>query len=62
MKNKETSEVLGEYVSTLIMWLNDDSRRGQKSKRDKIARLGEELVKRGVLKQDDADRFYKGEC
>lgn len=61
MKNKETSEVLGEYVSVLIEWLNDDSRRGQKGKRAKIARLGEELVRRGVLEQDDADRFYKGE-
>ena len=62
MKNKETSELLGEYVSTLIMWLSDGSSRGQKGKRNKIARLGEELVRRGVLEQDDADRFYRGEC
>ena len=61
LSRKSDAEVVGDYVSALICWLQDTTRRGQKGKREKIKRYGDELVERGLLEREDADIFYKGE-
>lgn len=57
---KADSEILAEYVTTIMKWLCDYTHRGQEGKRRKIKKLGEELVKRGLLTQEKADLFYEG--
>lgn len=49
-----------EYVATILSWVYDDTRRGKDGKRNKIKKLGKELVARGLLTQEDADKFYEG--
>lgn len=58
---KTNNEIVREYIATMLSWAYDSTRRGQESKRRKIKKLGDELVERGLLTQEDADKFYKGE-
>ena len=57
---KADNEILAEYVTAIMSWLCDYTRRGQEGKRRKIKKLGDELVKRGLLTQEKADLFYEG--
>ena len=57
---KSDNEILADYISTIVCWLCDNTRRGQEGKRRKIKKLGDELVKRGLLAQEKADLFYQG--
>ena len=54
------ADLVGDYVSSIICWLQDNTRRGDKGKRKDIERYGDELVKRGLLSREDADLFYRG--
>ena len=58
---KSDKEILAEYISTIMKWLCDNTHRGQEGKRRKIKKLGEELVKRGLLTQEKASLFYEGD-
>lgn len=56
---KLDSEILAEYITTIMAWLCDYTHRGQKNKRRKIKKLGDELVKRGLLTQEKQTYFTK---
>ena len=58
---KVTNELVYEYIATILKWVYDDMRRGQEGKRRKIKKLGDELVARGLLTQEDANKFYEGD-
>lgn len=58
---KSNNEILAEYISTLLSWVYDTTRRGQEGKRRRIKKLGDELVSRGLLTQEKADAYYRGE-
>ena len=58
---KVTNELVYEYIATILKWVYDDTRRGQEGKRRKIKKLGDELVARGLLTQEDANKFYEGD-
>lgn len=61
MKTAEDYKLVGEYISNLLAWINDDTMRGKKGIRAKIEKLGNELVKRNLLSEDDAKKFYEGD-
>ena len=60
LASETDAEVVGDYVSAIICWLQDTTRRGDKGKRAEIKRYGDELVKRGLLEREDAEIFYNG--
>lgn len=53
-------ELIGEYVSLLIRWLEDTTRYGDKGVRQRIEKLGNELVARDLLTLEDAHMFHMG--
>ena len=57
---KDNKELVGEYVATILQWVYDDTRRGKKGIRNKIKKLGDELVKRDLLSLEDAEKLYEG--
>lgn len=61
MKSKIDRELIDEYISLLIRWFSNNSRRGDVIIRRKIEKLGNELVKRDLLTQEKADKFYHGD-
>jgi hypothetical protein len=57
---KENNEIVYEYVLTQLLLAMDDTRRGKKGAIVKIDKYGAELVKRGLLTQEQADELrYK---
>lgn len=57
---KSDNEIIYEYVATQLNVANDHTRRGKKGAMARIERLGNELVRRGLLTTEQAeDLLYK---
>lgn len=54
---KTTNEIVYEYVKTQLQVSQDFTRRGKKGAMTRIERLGNELVKRELLTQEQADEL-----
>lgn len=52
---KANNEIIYEYVNTQLGVANDHTRRGKKGAMARIEKLGNELVKRGLLTQEQAE-------
>ena len=50
-------KLIYEYVLTKMEIANDYTRRSKKGKMAKVEKLGKELVKRGLLTQEQADEL-----
>jgi hypothetical protein len=56
---KQDNEIVYEFVLTKLMTAYDDTRRGKKGAIEKADKLGAELVRRGLLTQEQADNLRK---
>ena len=57
---KADNDIIYEYVATQLNVANDHTRRGKKGAMNRIEKLGNELVKRGLLTNEQAeDLLYK---
>ena len=56
---KQDNEIIYEYVLSRILLAYDQTRRGKKGATARIEKLGNELVKRKLLTQEQADELLR---
>lgn len=57
IKDLDNKALIYLYVEAQLDMAYDTSRRGKKKQLDKIEKLGNEIVKRGLLLEDDAEKL-----
>lgn len=57
IKDFDNKTLIFLYVEAQLNMAYDTSRRGKKKQLDKIEKLGNEIVKRGLLAEEDAEKL-----